>query len=176
MTQLNLTPQPDFQSLEFQDGFRVPAPLTASHRDMLWRASLAPSLAASQSALVEQTARPLVQSVGRDDARACAKAVLRDLTADKLLLPATTGMFSTDQAGITVRGQGYTDANLYWNAQTTSMTLSGLGLQVAAESARRLLNESGIRKTTVKRAEGVFKVCMGWLILRAPDMKPPLPL
>jgi hypothetical protein len=160
-----VTPVQEFTSLAYVDGFKLPEPASFAHRVMLWQAAGHLAMPFKQSELVNNTAgairrQHLPPHSSHHDARSEAKSVLRDFLQD--------GIFVLDAPHAPIGSiKGSRDFDGITSPRSAVMHISGLGLYVAAESARRTLLTAN-RSRQIETATVLRHKVVRFLLLNTP--------
>ena len=143
---------PEYASLQYVDGYAIPEPRTRAHEQVLWQAvniefGLAKKL--SEATLTRYVASSLSNPYSLETTQLAYKAVM-DAMKDRLIVRAAAVSYSPNDLVPLSR----------------LLFLSGLGYQIAAESARRVAQNSAGNEHAdrVNSASTIYTRAMGRLL------------
>lgn len=153
--------QSAFRSLVYEEGFVLPAPISDMHRKMLWNAiriSKGSGFAFTQAAVVYSCSNGNDGSEVYQSSLDEAKQALRDVIADRLFVP----HINLQQT----RMLGASNVETSYAVQTAQMTVSRLGIQIIAESARRSSTDESLHPLIRAKGDRIYKSCLDRIIDR----------
>jgi len=162
---------PEFRSLRYVEGFTLPEPATDIHLQALWAA--AGDVFVTELAIIGNVCRHLDWQRDELELRNLALAALSNLRYDRLLIERGP-LSSAEHSGNHSYHSAYTGEHVSLRSRT--LTLSGLGLQIAAESGRRSsLGVLSLPGHTRRRGQRVFSQSLRRLVT-APNIGKPDPI